>query len=75
MASITMWRFGDRRCVLRVDRGQFELHVIEDGQVLYEQHPKSADKAVLLAEIWRETYAEVGGRHGSSRTREPTSPG
>jgi len=60
MASITMWRSDGRRCVLRVEHGQFDLHVIEDGQVVRQQHPKSADKAVLLAEIWRETYAERG---------------
>ena len=58
MASITMWRSGDRRCILRVERGGFDLHIVEDGRVVHQQRPKSADKAVLLAEIWRETYGE-----------------
>lgn len=58
MALITMWRFGDRRCVLRVEGGRFDLHLVEGQQVVRQQQPKTADKAVLLAEIWRETYRD-----------------
>ena len=63
MASITMWRFGNRRCILRVESGRFDLHLVDGDEVVQKERPKTADKAVLLAEIWRETY------------REPHSPG
>ena len=58
MASITMWRSGDRRCVLRVEHGEFNLHIVDGNAVVQQQRPKTADKAVLLAQIWRETYGD-----------------
>lgn len=60
MASITMWRNGDRRCVLLVANGQFNLHMVEGDAVVQEHRAKTADSAVMLASIWEQT-------HGSPR--------
>jgi hypothetical protein len=59
MPSITMWRVGARRCILRVESGRFDLHMLNGDDVVQQQRAKTADNAVLLAEIWRETYGEA----------------
>jgi len=57
MATITMWRNGDRRCLLLVQSGQYHLHVVEGETVVQQQRAKSADSAVTIAAIWRQTHA------------------
>jgi hypothetical protein len=57
MASITMWRRGERRCVLVVADRQFHLRLIESDTIVLHEQAKSADLAVLLAGIWEQTHA------------------
>jgi hypothetical protein len=58
MPTITMWRTDNRRCILRVEQGRFDLQIAQGSEVVHQHQPKSADKAVLLAGIWRETYGD-----------------
>ena len=56
MATITMWRNGDRRCLLLVADGQFNLHMVEGETVVQQQRAKTADTALTLAAIWEQTH-------------------
>lgn len=52
MPSMTMWRRESRRCVLVIERRRFELRVVEGESVIRAERAKSADQAILMAEIW-----------------------
>jgi hypothetical protein len=59
-----MWRRGDRRCVLLVANGQFNLHIVEGETIVQQLCARSADSAVTLAAIWEETYASPDQARG-----------
>jgi hypothetical protein len=56
MACITMWRSGDRQCVLTVDeapRPAYTLRIVHGMDVVRSESAKSADAAVMLSQVWR----------------------
>jgi len=66
MAIITMWRQGNRACVLVVGeaRSRYTLRVIDAAAVVRSEVMQSADHAVLVSEIWREE--EQGSLYGAA---------
>jgi hypothetical protein len=54
MATITVWRRGERRCVLLVEKREFQLRVLDGDTVVREQLAKNADAALTLAAIWEQ---------------------
>jgi hypothetical protein len=56
MAFITMWRRGVRQCILVVGLEQqslYTLRIVDGVAVLRAETVDSADKAVLVANIWQ----------------------
>ncbi len=65
MAIITMWRQGNRACLLVVGetRSRYTLRVVDISGVLRSEGMKSADHALLVSEIWRDE--ERGSLYGA----------
>lgn len=61
MASITMWKRGDRVCQLLVGaarEGRYTLQIRNQADVLRHERMRSADEAMLVSEIWHVEEAE-----------------
>jgi hypothetical protein len=67
MATVSIWRRGARTCVLVIgganNRPAYRLRIVHGAEVLRDETMKSADHALLTAEIWHTMERE--SRYGA----------